>query len=65
MCGGKCSTCNKVFVEPGSFENHDCVIALRELPMEELLKRLYASGGCSKEYYEAEIAKLVLEKEEL
>ncbi len=58
MCGGKCSRCGKVFVAPGSFESHPCVTELRKLPMGELLEQLYKSGGCSKEYYEQEKAKL-------
>lgn len=62
MCVSKCSLCNKLFVEPGSFEEHSCVTALRALSRKELLDKLYASGGCSKEYYETELKKLLGEE---
>ena len=58
MCGGRCTTCKKVFTQPGSFEMHSCVTKLRKMSDEDLLTALYKSGGCSKAYYEAEMAKL-------
>ena len=35
MCIGICSTCNEVFIEPGSFEGHPCVTRI----LEELEKK--------------------------
>jgi hypothetical protein len=58
MCVSVCSTCNKLFTEYGSFEGHKCVTDLKKLSDEELLEKVYKSGGCSKSYYEAEKAKL-------
>ncbi len=54
----QCTQCNKLFGSAGKLQGHPCVTAARKLPRDQLLARLLASGGCSQQYYDAEMAKL-------
>ena len=56
MCGPCiCSRCDKSFTNSIEFDQHSCCVEAAKLPRLELLKRLYESGGCSKEYYESQL----------
>jgi hypothetical protein len=59
MCGGVCQGCGKVFVQPGSFEQHNCVTKLRGMSDLELLNNLYRTGGCDEDYYKTQYAKML------
>ena len=52
-----CGKCGKTFRDAGEFAGHSCVTEAMKGSRAERLKRLYESGGCSKEYYEKELAK--------
>jgi len=55
---GRCTTCKNTFIDQHSFQDHACVQEAMALPTEELLERLLKSGGCSQEYYDAEMVKI-------
>ena len=55
---GRCTECDKMFLDQYSFVSHDCVVNAMALGREALLARLLKSGDCSQVYYDQEIAKL-------
>ena len=64
MCGPcKCNKCNKIFKTSTIFDNHKCVTDSINGSRSERLKRLLASGGCNKEYYEKEMSILEVSSE--
>lgn len=51
-----CSKCKQAFQTEEEFDDHSCVQEAMKKPRDQLLKELFASGGCTKKYYDEQMA---------
>lgn len=52
-----CKCCDKKFKTERAFQAHATEVT-KDMSDRELIEAVYKSGGCSKEYYDKEIARL-------